>query len=123
MNFPVLFFQPSLKNFLVTGAMLVVRWILNEEDINETETFSELDRIAQMVQENLCGSNSSTNTAPLIPLEERMAQSSEELSSVTHPTACLRILACLKQVLYHQLQYKGNVNEYYKKENSMLFQV
>ena len=110
-------------NFLVTGAMLVVRWILNEEDINENETFSELDRIAQMVKENLHGSNSSTHTALLIPLEEQMTQSNEGLTSVTHPAACLRILACLKQVLYHQLQFKGCVDEYYKKENSMLFQV
>ncbi|CAH3151289.1 unnamed protein product [Pocillopora meandrina] len=111
------------QQHLEKGAMLVVRWILNEEDINENETFSELDRIAQMVKENLHGSNSSTHTAPLIPLEEQMTQSNEGLTSVTHPAACLRILACLKQVLYHQLQFKGCVDEYYKKENSMLFQV
>lgn len=108
---------------MFTGAMLVARWILNEEDIDVNDTFLELDRIAQMVRDNLRGYNSSTNTTLSTPLEERMAQSNEELTSVTHPTACLRILDCLKHVLYQQLQFKGNVNEYYKKENSMLYEV
>ena len=111
------------STFMFTGAMLVARWILNEEDIDVNDTFLELDRIAQMVRDNLRGYNSSTNTTLSTPLEERMAQSNEELTSVTHPTACLRILDCLKHVLYQQLQFKGNVNEYYKKENSMLYEV
>lgn len=105
------------------GAMLIARWILNEEDIDEHNTYLELDNIAQMVQNTLRGNNGSTNTTSTIPLEGRMARSNEEFAAVTHPTACLRILDCLKHVLYQQLQFKGNVNEYYRKENSMLHQV
>lgn len=108
---------------LFTGAMLIARWILNEEDIDENDTYVELDRIACTVQESLRGNSSSTSRTPTAPLEERMAQSNEEFRTVTHPTACLRILDCLKHVLYQQLQFKGNVNEYYKKDNSMLYQV
>ena len=103
--------------------MLIARWILNEEDLDENDTYLELDRIACIVQESLRGNSSSTNSTPTAPLEERMALSSEEFATVTHPTACLRILDCLKHVLYQQLQFKGNVNEYYKKDNSMLYQV
>ncbi|XP_078362557.1 F-box only protein 21-like [Oculina patagonica] len=117
---------PEEQQHLEKGAMLIGRWILNEEDINENDTYLELDRIACIVQENLRGnsSSSSTNsTATAAPLEERMALSSEEFATVTHPTACLRILDCLKHVLYQQLQFKGNVNEYYKKDNSILHQV
>ena len=101
--------------------MLIVRWILNEEDIDENDTYSELDRITCIVQESLRGNDSSTNSTA--PLEERMPLSNEEIATVTHPTACLRILDCLKHVLYQQLQFKGNVDEYYKKDNSMLHQV
>lgn len=108
----------------VTGAMLIARWILNEEDIDENDTYLELDRIACIVQESLRGSSSSsTNSTATAPLEERMVLSNEEIAAVTHPTACLRILDCLKHVLYQQLQFKGNVSEYYKKDNSILHQV
>lgn len=103
--------------------MLIARWILNEEDIDENDTYVELDRIARTVQESLRGNSSSTNSISTAPLEERMAQSNEVFGAVTHPTACLRILDCLKHVLYQQLLFKGNVNEYYKKDNSMLYQV
>ena len=108
---------------LFTGAMLIARWILNEEDVDENGTYVELDRIACTVQESLRGNSSSTNSTSTTPLEERMAQSNEEFQAVTHPAACLRILDCLKHVLYQQLLFKGNVNEYYKKDNSMLYQV
>ena len=103
--------------------MLIARWILNEEDIDGNDTYVELDRIACTVQESLRGNSSSTNSTSTAPLEERMAQSNEEFGTVTHPTACLRILDCLKHVLYQQLLFKGNVSEYYKKDNSMLYQV
>jgi len=103
--------------------MLIARWILNEEDIDENDTYIELDRIACAVKESLRGNSSSTDSMRTAPLEERMAQSNEEFGTVTHPTACLRILDCLKHVLYQQLLFKGNVNEYYKKDNSMLYQV
>ena len=91
--------------------MLIARWILNEEDIDENGTYVELDRIACTVQESLRGNSSSTNSTSATPLEERMAQSNEEFQAVTHPTACLRILDCLKHVLYQQLLFKGNVNK------------
>lgn len=103
--------------------MLIARWILSEEDIDENDTYIELDRIACAVKESLRGNSSSTDSMRTAPLEERMAQSNEEFGTVTHPTACLRILDCLKHVLYQQLLFKGNVNEYYKKDNSMLYQV
>ena len=104
--------------------MLIARWILNEEDIDEEDTCLELDGMAYMVQDSLRGNSSSTNSAtPTAPLEERLAQSNEEFATVTHPAACLRILDCLKCVLYQQLQFKGNSSEYYKKDNSMLYQV
>ena len=103
--------------------MLIARWILNEEDIDENDTYKELDRIACAVKESLGGNSSSTDSMHTAPLEERMAQSNEEFGTVTHPTACLRILDCLKHVLYQQLLFKGNVDEYYKKDNSMLYQV
>ena len=105
--------------------MLIAKWILNEEDIDEHNTLSELDIIAQMVQDSLCGyrNTSSSNTASTVSLEERAPRSNEEFAVVTHPAACLRILDSLKDVLYQQLQFKGNVNEYYRKENSMLHQV
>lgn len=103
--------------------MLIARWILNEEEIDENDTYKELDRIACAVKESLGGNSSSADSMHTAPLEERMAQSNEEFGTVTHPTACLRILDCLKHVLYQQLLFKGNVDEYYKKDNSMLYQV
>ena len=102
---------------------MIAKWVLNEEDIDEHNTCLELDNIAQMVHNNLRGNSSSTNTAMMIPLEERMARNNEEFKAVTHPTACLRILDCIKHVLYQELRFKGNVDEYYNKENSMLHQV
>lgn len=116
---------PDEQQHLEKGAMLIAKWILNEEDIDEHNTFSELDNIAQMVQDSLCGyrNTSSSNTASTVSLEERAPRSNEEFAVVAHPAACLRILDSLKHVLYQQLQFKGNVNEYYRKENSMLHQV
>ena len=102
---------------------MIARWILNEEDIEEQNTFLELDEIAQMVRHSLHGYSSSANTPLQIPLEERMATNNEDVPAITHPIACLRILDSLKHVLYQQLQFKGNVNEYYRKENSLLHEV
>ena len=104
--------------------MLIARWILNEEEIDENSTFAELDEIAKMVQDSLGGNLTRGETVLTTAPEERMSISTEESApAVTHPAACLRIIDCLKQVLYQQLQFKGNVNDYYKKENSMLHQV
>lgn len=104
--------------------MLIARWILDEEEIDENSTFAELDEIAKMVQDSLGGTLTRGETALTTASEERMSSSNEEsAAAVTHPAACLRIIDCLKQVLYQQLQFKGNVNDYYKKENSMLHQV
>lgn len=113
----------ALPYSLYTGAMFIARWILNEEDIDENGTYVELDRIACTVRESLRSNSSCTNGTSTNPLEEQMAQSNEEFRAVTHPTACLRLLDCLKHVLYQQLMFKGNVNEYYRKDNSMLYQV
>ncbi|KAK2574066.1 F-box only protein 21 [Acropora cervicornis] len=105
------------------GAMLIVRWILNEDDIDEQVTFSELDNIAQMVQERLCGYDSSIRIAVRSAMEERIPRTDAANPVVTHPAACLRLLNSLKHVLYQQLHFKGNVDEYYKKENSLLHEV
>lgn len=105
------------------GAMLIVRWILNEEDIDEQVTISELDNIAQMVQESLCANDSSIRIAVPSAMEERISRTDAANPVVTHPEACLRLLNCLKHVLYEQLHFKGNVDEYYKKENSLLHEV
>ena len=102
---------------------MIARWILNEEDIEEQDILLEVENMAQMVQDSLHGYSSSPNTTLQIPLEERMATRDEDILAITHPIACLRILDSLKHVLYQQLQFKGNVNEYYKKENSLLHQV
>ena len=103
--------------------MLIVRWILNEDDIDEQVTFSELDNIAQMVQERLCGYDSSIRIAVRSAMEERIPRTDAANPVVTHPAACLRLLNSLKHVLYQQLHFKGNVDEYYKKENSLLHEV
>lgn len=103
--------------------MLIVRWILNEEDIDEQVTISELDNIAQMVQESLCANDSSIRIAVPSAMEERISRTDAANPVVTHPEACLRLLNCLKHVLYEQLHFKGNVDEYYKKENSLLHEV
>lgn len=104
--------------------MLIARWILDEEEIDENSTFAELDEIAKVVQDSLGGNLTRGETVLTTASEERMSISTEESApAVTHPAACLRIIDCLKQVLYQQLQFKGNVNDYYKKENSMLHQV
>ena len=105
------------------GNLLIARWILNEEDVDEQNTLLELDNIAQMVQDSLRGNKSSTIDALTSLPEEKVARGYEQFPVITHPTACLRILDCLKHVLYQQLQFKGNVHEYYKKENSMLHKV
>lgn len=102
---------------------MIARWILNEDDIDEQVTISELDNIAQMVQESLCGNDSSISIALPSTMEERIARNDEANPVVTHPAACLRVLDCLKHVLYQQLHFKGNVDEYYKKENSLLHEV
>lgn len=104
--------------------MLIARWILDEEEIDENSTFAELDEIAKTVRDSLGGNLTRGETVLTTAPEERMSISNEEsATAVTHPAACLRIIDCLKQVLYQQLQFKGNVNDYYKKENSMLHQV
>lgn len=115
---------PDEQQPLEKGAMLIARWILDEEEIDENSTFAELDEIAKMVQDSLGGNLTRGETVLTTAPEERMSISTEESApAVTHPAACLRIIDCLKQVLYQQLQFKGNVNDYYKKENSMLHQV
>ncbi|XP_067032659.1 F-box only protein 21-like isoform X1 [Acropora muricata] len=114
---------PDGQKQLEKGAMLIVRWILNEDDIDEQVIFSELDNIAQMVQESLCGNDSSIRIAVPSTMEERIARTDAANPVVIHPAACLRLLNSLKHVLYQQLHFKGNVDEYYKKENSLLHEV
>ncbi|XP_068679447.1 F-box only protein 21-like isoform X1 [Montipora foliosa] len=114
---------PDNQQHLEKGALLIARWILNEEDIDEQSILLELDNIAQMVQQSLHGNRSVINSNSTSPLEERIARRTKAIPAVTHPAATLRILDCLKHVLYQQLQFKGNVDEYYRKENSLLHEV
>ena len=104
----------------ITGSMLISKWILSTEEVNENDAHAELDEIARLVQNYLSDARE-MNTATMTSMDSSFARAENEV--VTDPTTCLRILECVKHVLFEKLRFKGNSSQYYKRSNSMLHQV
>ena len=91
--------------------MLVSKWINYDIEIDEMESRHELDRIANLVRH-------SQN------MEAAGAPTAEETTNyISDPVRCLKVLGGIQQVVFVDLRFTGNTDEYYSMDNSFINKV
>ena len=97
--------------FFTTGAILFAKWINHKDEIDEEMILSELDNIACKVKKHL------QETRDI----QTYVANTEEFPSRNN--TCFEILNAIRHVMFTDMAFSGNTDDYYNVKNSLIHEV
>lgn len=111
--------QPPAKQCLEVGTMLLARWFQPHTDVSIKQMVAELDQMAEACRSKLrtIVPNHPAIASPLIPSSEILPESKWDQER------CKQLMKCINDVLFNQMKFAGNSDDYYSLKNSLINEV
>ncbi|XP_035691885.1 F-box only protein 21-like isoform X1 [Branchiostoma floridae] len=103
--------QPAEQQSLLEGAVLFAQWNNPSEDMTVQAVVQEIDKIVDRVRADISTRN---------PDHAAIRDNRNQAPPVLSRNECRQVLEGINHVLYNQMNFRGNIEEYYDAKNSFL---
>jgi F-box protein 21 len=97
--------RPNSEKSLLQGAVLISQW--GQMELEHLTSMQEVEKILDTIADRV----------------RQLVHSKKIASDVDNPKTVRQILNCVNQVLYAEMGFKGNTENYYAHENSYIDKV
>lgn len=97
--------RPNSEKSLLEGAVLISQW--GQMELEHLTSMQEVEKILDTIADRV----------------RQLVHSKKIASDVDNPKTVRQILNCVNQVLYAEMGFKGNTENYYAHENSYIDKV